>query len=52
MCVDQCKHCDIPENPIFYDIESEYHFTCSDCACYGCADLHKCEGKCGEKDGE
>ena len=48
MSVDQCKHWDVPGNPRFYDVESEYYFTCSDCACYGCVYLHNCNGQCGQ----
>lgn len=52
MGVDLCKACDVPENPIFFDVESEYYFTCSMCACFGCKYLHGCDGQCAEeKDG-
>ncbi len=53
MNVDQCLHCEIPDNPRFYDPESEYYFTCSDCACSNCTNLHNCIGQCGEdKEGD
>lgn len=48
MGVDNCKHCDVPENPIFYDIESDFYYTCSDCPCYTCIFLHDCDGQCAE----
>lgn len=46
--VDNCKKCRVPEDPYFYDIESEGYFTCADCACHGCPYLHCCDGQCGE----
>lgn len=46
MSVDMCKHCEIPDDPRFYNPESEYYFTCSDCACSGCAHLHNCDAQC------
>ncbi len=49
MKVDMCGHCDIPENPVYYDVESEWYFTCSDCACYDCPHKHDCEGQCGSE---
>lgn len=45
--VDQCYNCEIP-NKFMYDPDSEFYFTCSDCPCYTCADIHTCEGKCYE----
>ena len=51
MAFDNCQHCGIPDDPRFQDIESEYYFTCSDCACGRCEHLHSCEGQCG-KDGD
>lgn len=48
--VDLCEHCDIPENPRYYGIESESYFTCSDCACSTCLYVHCCNGQCGEKE--
>lgn len=32
-----------------YDVESEWYFTCSDCACYDCPHKHDCEGQCGSE---
>lgn len=49
MKVDMCEHCDIPENPVYYDVESEWYFTCSDCACYDCPHKHDCERQCGSE---
>lgn len=43
---DRCLHCDVPDNPVYYDIESEHYFTCSDCPCCDCPDLHECCGQC------
>ena len=50
MAVDNCKHCEILDNLMFYDIESESYFTCSDCACSKCEYLHNCDGQCMEGD--
>ena len=50
MGVDNCKHCEIPDNPMFCDIESEYYFTCSDRACSKCEHLHNCDGQCMKGD--
>lgn len=49
MGVDLCKACDVPENPIFSDVESEYYFTCAMCACFDCKYLHNCDGQCAEE---
>ena len=44
---DMCKGCLVPKTMEELDpYEGEYYFSCSDCACYGCADLHSCTGKC------
>lgn len=44
---DMCKGCITPKMMEKLDpYESEYYFSCSDCACYGCEDLHNCTGKC------
>ena len=39
--VDQCLHCEVPDR-------TDEDFTCSDCPCYCCADIHSCTGQCGE----
>lgn len=44
--IDVCSCCNVPDDPIYYDIESEYYFTCSDCACYMCCHKHECSGQC------
>jgi len=46
--VDNCKNCPVPDDPRFYDIESEDYFTCSMCACNLCQFLHECCGQCAE----
>ena len=43
---DMCERCTIPEDPRYYDIESETYFTCADCACSTCPHLHCCSGQC------
>ena len=48
--VDNCKGCKIPDDPRFYDIESEDYFTCSDCPCYRCIYLHNCDAQCAKED--
>lgn len=35
MGIDNCKHCNIPDHPIFSNPESEFYFSCSDCPCCG-----------------
>lgn len=49
MGFDMCKGCDVPENPRFYDIESEYYYTCSNCPCFDCPHVHNCDGQCAEE---
>lgn len=46
---DMCEQCTIPEDPRYYDIESETYFTCADCACSTCPHLHCCSGQCTER---
>lgn len=44
---DMCKGCFVPKTMEQFDpYDSEEYFTCSDCACYRCEDLHNCTGKC------
>lgn len=44
---DMCKGCFVPKTMEILDpYDSEYYFSCYDCACYGCADLHSCTGQC------
>ena len=42
--IDQCANCNIENTQEYYD------FSCTDCPCYTCADLHHCNGQCGEKE--
>ena len=48
MMVDNCKKCKVPDDPRYYDPDSEEYFTCTDCACHGCEYLHSCEGQCAD----
>lgn len=46
---DMCKGCKTPVLAEKLDpYESEYYFSCSDCACYTCPHLHACDGQCAE----
>lgn len=44
MMGDLCAHCDILERD--YDPIGPDYFTCSDCTCYRCEYLRRCEGQC------
>lgn len=46
---DNCKGCDVPTNPRFWDTDSEDYFDCSCCACYHCPHLHDCKGQCAQE---
>ena len=42
-----CKGCIVLKRMKKLDpYDSEYYFSCSDCACYTCEDLHNCTAKC------
>ena len=44
---DMCKGCITSKMMEKLDpYESEHYFSCSDCACYHCEDLHNCTGQC------
>lgn len=47
--IDNCKKCPVPDDPRYYDPESELYFTCADCACLGCEYLHRCDGQCADR---
>jgi hypothetical protein len=50
---DMCKGCFVPETMEKLDAyNSEDYFSCYDCACYGCADLHSCTGQCATQSQE
>lgn len=36
----------ITGDPYYFTKFYNYHFTCSDCACSGCAHLHNCDAQC------
>lgn len=39
--VDLCKDC--------MDTYWDEDYSCSDCPCYKCADIHSCTGQCGNE---
>ena len=44
---DMCKGCIVLKRIEKLDpYGAEEYFTCSDCACYRCEDLHNCTGGC------
>ena len=47
--MDRCLGCPVINNPMYQDPESEYYFTCADCACLGCEYIKCCEGQCAEQ---
>nr|DAG43281.1 MAG TPA: hypothetical protein [Caudoviricetes sp.] len=49
LAIDMCKGCSIPKRAEMLDeFESEYYFSCTDCACFHCPHLHSCTGQCAE----
>lgn len=42
MNVDQCKHCEVPDSPRFYDPESEYYFAVNNAATVDAVPVVRC----------
>lgn len=47
--MDRCLGCPVINKLMYQDPESEYYFTCADCACLGCEYIKCCEGQCAEQ---